>query len=116
MRHLQEWAASQLPLARMDLLNLRQPRPPPPTPHPPPPRVLTEAPALGGSVLSPFLCIQLPEASPGGPSCQGQELLWAVRLYSVAQISARESGTGSKAQTWLTKPNTHPPELPQLGS
>lgn len=71
MRHLQEWAASQLPLARMDLLNLRQP-----PPHPPPPAGAEQRhAALGGSALSPFLGIQLPEASPGGPSCQGQELL-----------------------------------------
>lgn len=52
----------------------------------------------------------------GAPPVKGRSCFWAVRPHSVAQIPAGELGTGSKAAAWLTKLNTHHPELPQLGS
>lgn len=61
----------------------------------------------GSSFLRPHL---------GAPPVKGRSFFWSVRPHSVAQISAGESGTSSKAPAWLTKLNTHPAELPQLGS
>lgn len=68
--------------------------------------VLSRGTALGGFAFRHSLRTPLPEASSGGSSCKGQELLPAMRPHSEAQAFAPESRTHTAAPAWLAKPGS----------